>query len=166
MTMKKLVSLVVVFGVLPVPFVLSTPAQAQTSRTWVSGIGDDANACNRTAPCNTFAGAISKTAAGGIINCIDPGGFGAVTITRSITIDCTNTMARVPAAGTNAINVNRAGVNVIWRGLDIEGVSTRLIAINFIQGASLLVDKCNIYGFQSGIAQGIRFVPSASCWTA
>lgn len=65
--------------------------QAQATRTWVSGVGDDANPCSRTAPCKTFAGAISKTATGGIINCLDPGGFGAVTITKSITIDCEET---------------------------------------------------------------------------
>src|SRR5262244_3544271 len=63
-----------------------TPASAQATRTWISGVGDDANPCSRTAPCKTFAGAISKTAPGGIINCLDPGGFGAVTITKSITI--------------------------------------------------------------------------------
>jgi len=77
---------------------LAVPAQAQATRTWVSGVGDDANPCSRTAPCKTFAGAISKTAANGIINCIDPGGFGAVTITKSITIDCKNTQAGILAA--------------------------------------------------------------------
>src|SRR2546421_10988885 len=63
-------------------------ASAQATRTWVSGVGDDANPCSRTAPCKTFAGAISKTAAGGEINCLDPGGYGSVTITKSMTIDC------------------------------------------------------------------------------
>src|SRR3982751_3731335 len=63
-------------------------ASAQATRTWVSGVGDDANPCSRTAPCKTFAGAISKTANGGEINCLDPGGFGGVTITKSITIKC------------------------------------------------------------------------------
>src|SRR5450755_3756831 len=80
-------------------------ASAQASRTWVSGVGDDANPCSRTAPCKTFAGAISKTATAGVINCIDPGGFGAVTITKSITIDCSNTLAGVLVAGTNAISI-------------------------------------------------------------
>src|SRR2546421_11375795 len=64
-------------------------AQAQATRTWVSGVGDDVNPCSRTAPCKTYAGAISKTAAGGEIDCLDPGGFGAVTITNSILIDGT-----------------------------------------------------------------------------
>src|ERR1700720_1935114 len=64
------------------------PAQAQATRTWVSGVGDDANPCSRTAPCKTFAGAISKTAPFGEINCLDPGGFGAVTITKALSIIC------------------------------------------------------------------------------
>ncbi len=68
-------------------FVFASLAQAQATRTWVSGVGDDVNPCSRTAPCKTFAGAISKTAAGGEINILDPGGYGAVTITKSITID-------------------------------------------------------------------------------
>jgi hypothetical protein len=80
-------------------------AHAQATRTWVSGVGDDANPCSRTAPCKTFAGTISKTAAGGEINCLDPGGFGTVTITKAITIDCFHTEGGVLAAGTNGINV-------------------------------------------------------------
>ena len=72
----------------------SAPAHAQATRTWVSGVGDDANPCSRTAPCKTFAGAISKTAAGGEINCLDPGGFGAVTITKAITISAPITSRR------------------------------------------------------------------------
>ena len=71
-------------------------AHAQATRTWVSGVGDDANPCSRTAPCKTFAGAISKTAAGGEINVLDPGGFGAVTITKSITISSRGLRGRRP----------------------------------------------------------------------
>src|SRR5476649_1743117 len=100
----------------------SAPAYAQATRTWVSGVGDDANPCSRTAPCKTFAGAISKTAAAGEINCIDPGGFGALTITKAITIDCANTEAGVLVAGTNGFSVNAgAGDVVTLRGLDIFG---------------------------------------------
>ena len=75
-------------------FACAAPAQAQATRTWVSGVGDDANPCSRTAPCKTFAGAISKTAASGEIDCLDPGGFGAVTITKAITIKCDGPTAR------------------------------------------------------------------------
>src|SRR3954465_12102451 len=89
-----------------VALVLPSSAFGQATRTWVSGVGDDANPCSRTAPCKTFAGAISKTAARGEINCIDPGGFGAVTITKNITIDCGGTFGSILAAGTNGVNVN------------------------------------------------------------
>src|ERR1700720_4077592 len=81
------------------------PAQAQASRTWVSGVGDDANPCSRTAPCKTFAGAISKTAAAGEINCLDPGGFGALTITKSITIRSDHIEAGVLTNAGNGIIV-------------------------------------------------------------
>ena len=123
-------------------------AQAQATRTWVSGVGDDANPCSRTAPCKTFPGAISKTAAGGEINCLDPGGFGAVTITKAITIACEGVTAGVVVAGTNGIIVN-AGVNdnVTLRGLDINGAGTGLNGIRFLAGKALIVDNCQIYEF-------------------
>src|SRR5690242_18192497 len=112
--MKLLVSLGAI-GFALAHLLTAAPAHAQATRTWVSGVGADANPCSRTAPCKTFAGAISKTAASGIINCLDPGGFGAVTITKSITIDCTGTFAGVLAAGTNGINVNGTGIVVVLR---------------------------------------------------
>src|SRR5215813_13862310 len=99
----------VVASILATIFVIgltASPALAQATRTWVSGVGDDANPCSRTAPCKTFPGAISKTATGGEINCLDPGGFGAVTITKSITISCETGTAGVLVSGTNGIIVN------------------------------------------------------------
>src|ERR1043165_5674417 len=87
------------------PMLSLAPAHAQATRTWVSGVGDDANPCSRTAPCKTFAGAISKTAAQGEINCLDPGGFGAVTITKAVTISCEIGTAGVLVAGTNGVVV-------------------------------------------------------------
>src|SRR5213083_3662422 len=102
-TFRLIVSVVFALG-------FSAVCSAQATRTWVSGVGDDANPCSRTAPCKTFAGAISKTAASGEINCLDPGGFGAVTITKAITIACEGVTAGVLAAGTNGIIVN-AGAN-------------------------------------------------------
>src|SRR5881628_3075459 len=111
---------VAVFGL-----AISSVAQAQATRTWVSGVGDDANPCSRTAPCKTFAGAISKTATGGEINVLDPGGFGAVTITKSITISSEGFEAGVLVSGTNGIIVNAGNTaNVVLRGLDIEGLGT------------------------------------------
>jgi hypothetical protein len=139
----------------------STAAFAQATRTWVSGVGDDANPCSRTAPCKTFAGAISKTAAGGIINALDPGGFGAVTVTKSITIDGGGiTGGGILAAGTNGIIVN-AGVAdvVVVRNLSIDGVKTGLNGIRFLAGASLHVENVEISGFTS---RGIDFEPSGT----
>ena len=140
----------------------ATPAQAQATRTWVSGVGDDVNPCSRTAPCKTFAGAISKTAAGGEIDCLDPGGFGAVTITKSITIDCGTVTGGILAAGTNGVNVNAAGIVVRLRGLVIQGVGTGLIGINAINMAALYIENCDITGFNAGTAIGIAFKPSTS----
>src|SRR5712672_2031260 len=107
-----------------VPLMASAPAHAQATRTWVSGVGDDVNPCSRTAPCKTFAGAISKTAAGGEINCLDPGGFGAVTIVKAMTISCEMGTAGVLVAAGNGVNVS-AGANdaVYLKGLDFEGLN-------------------------------------------
>src|SRR2546430_1555153 len=126
----------------------TTLMSAQATRTWVSGVGDDANPCSRTAPCRTFAGAISKTAAGGEINALDPGGFGAVTITKSIIIDGGNMLAGVLVSGTNGIVVNAAPTaRVVLRGLDINGIGTGVNGIRFLAGASLHVERCTIANF-------------------
>ena len=139
------------------------PAQAQATRTWVSGVGDDANPCSRTAPCKTFAGSISKTSAGGEINCIDAGGFGALTITKAIAIICDNTEAGVLVSGTNGINVSAGPNDVVFlKGLDFEGTGTGLVGIQFNTGAALHVDNCVIRGFQAGTAVGINFTPSGA----
>src|ERR671932_2053107 len=116
-----------------VALALPASASAQATRTWVSGVGDDANPCSRTAPCKTFAGAISKTAAKGEINCLDPGGFGGVTITKAIAIKCHYTEGGVLVSGTNAIVVNAAATDsVTLRGLDINGIGTGLNGVRVI----------------------------------
>src|SRR5215471_17088044 len=109
---------------------MASVAQAQATRTWVSGVGDDANPCSRIAPCKTFAGAISKTAPAGEINVLDPGGFGAVTITKSITISSECTEAGVLVSGTNGIVISAGATDaIILKGLDIEGLGTGLNGI-------------------------------------
>src|SRR5437764_11294128 len=124
-TSRRLAKFVPVLAL--IALVAPTAAFGQASRTWVSGVGDDANPCSRTAPCKTFAGAISKTASGGEINCLDPGGFGGVTITKSIAIKCHYTEGGVLVSGTNAIVVNAAATDkVVLRGLDINGFGTGL----------------------------------------
>ena len=135
-------------------------AQAQATRTWVSGIGNDVNPCSRTAPCKTFAGAISKTAAGGEINALDPGGFGAVTITKAISIVGDGTMAGVLASLVNGITVNAGPADVVvLRNLDINGAGNGLNGIRFLAGGALYVESCTIYGFTG---KGIDARPSTT----
>jgi hypothetical protein len=128
-------------------------AHAQASRTWVSGVGDDANPCSRTAPCKTLAGTISKTAAGGIINLIDSGGIGAVTITKSITIQMQTPLAGVLAAGTNGIIINAAATDVVvLRGLAIHGFGTGLTGVRILRAGAVRIEDCDIQDFvESGI---------------
>src|SRR5436305_12959859 len=138
----------------------ATPGQAQ-SRTWVSGVGDDLNPCSRTAPCKTFAGAISKTAAGGKINCLDPGGFGAVTITKSIEIDCLQFPGGILNAGVNGVNVSTtAGIKVILRGIEIAGAGTGVNGVNITVPSEVTVDHCFIVGqtgsgVQANVSSGV-----------
>src|SRR5437588_7565168 len=103
---------------------LSSLASGQATRTWVSGVGDDVNPCSRTAPCKTFAGAISKTATAGEINCLDPGGFGTITITKSITLNCHEVFGSILASGVPGVTINAtaAGSRVVLRGLQINGI--------------------------------------------
>ena len=142
----------------------SSLAHAQATRTWVSGVGDDANPCSRTAPCKTFAGAISKTATGGEINVLDPGGFGGVTITKSITISSEGFEAGVLVSGTNAIVINATTTsNVVLRGLDIEGLGTGLDGIKVLGGlGSLHVEKCTINNFRGTNGSGIEIATSTA----
>jgi len=148
------------------------PAYAQT-RSFVSGVGDDLNPCSRTAPCKTFAGAISKTFINGEINCLDPGGYGPVTITKSITIDCKGTNALILAVGNNGITVSIPASaddptrSVRIRGLGINGagvsgsVGTRtgLVGIRATAGTSLFVEDTVIEEFTQ---QGIQVQTSAA----
>src|SRR5208282_2822050 len=120
--MKKIIRIICGTGV---AVACMTLADAQATRTWISGVGDDANPCSRTAPCKTWAGAISKTAAAGEISALDPGGFGAVTITKAITLNGDGDLASILVAGTNGINVSAGATDtVIIRGISINGIGT------------------------------------------
>ncbi|MFN0278284.1 MAG: hypothetical protein ACKVRN_06740 [Pyrinomonadaceae bacterium] len=127
-------------------------ADAQATRTWVSGVGDDVNPCSRTAPCKTFAGAISKTATNGEINCLDSGGFGTVTITKSITIDCKGTIGGILASLTNGILINNAIATVRLRGLNINGAGNGLNGVKIVAATAVNVEDSVIDGFtQHGV---------------
>jgi hypothetical protein len=156
--MKYLTRWLTLLGAACLLSVLATSAHAQASRTWVSGVGDDANPCSRTAPCKTFAGAISKTAVNGEINCLDPGGFGAVTITKSITIDCHEIFASILNAGTNGVviaydsfAVGDTKKTVRLRNINFNGVTTGINGIRILGGASsagsaVFIEDCMIDG--------------------
>ena len=129
-------------------FAFASIAQAQASRTWVSGVGDDVNPCSRTAPCKTWAGAISKTAACGEIDALDPAGFGAVTITKSITLDGTGTMASILASLVTGITINALSTDVITiRGLSINGFCNGLRAMNILQAKTVNIEDCVMFRF-------------------
>jgi hypothetical protein len=167
--MRNLTAPLTVLGAVLLPLLFAVPAAAQATRTWVSGVGDDVNPCSRTAPCKTFQGAISKTAAGGEIDAIDPGGFGAVTITKAMTIAAEGTgEGGILAAGTNGIIIN-AGANdmIVLRGLQIDGgplTSNSLAGVKFIAGGGLVVQNCAIRNFTgpSPNGYGIAFMPSGA----
>jgi len=147
-----------VFVVAVCIFAFSSFAVAQATRTWVSGVGDDVNPCSRTAPCKTFAGTISKTATNGEINCLDPGGFGAVTITKSITIDCTEVSSSILASGTNGVIINITSAadtlkTVRLRGISINGAGTGINGIRVLSASSVFIEDVIIDGFtQHGIS--------------
>jgi hypothetical protein len=146
--MRKTVGLLT-FAVL----LLAGPAVfGQATRTWVSGVGDDANPCSRTAPCKTFAGAISKTAAGGEISVLDPGGYGALNITKSITLNGAGTLASILFSGTNGIIVNGAGIIVNIKDISLNGGSPTSPGVNgirIIQAARVNVENCDIFNFSN-----------------
>ncbi|MEA2942710.1 MAG: hypothetical protein QOD09_3239 [Bradyrhizobium sp.] len=146
-------------------FAVSAPAHAQATRTWVSGVGNDADPCSRTAPCKTFAGAISKTAIAGIINCIDSGAYGTVTITKSITIDCHDVFASILNAsqpdqpGTTTGVIINIGVDpkdpwrtVRLRNIDISGSGSGNVGISILSAAAVILEDLAVSG---NLKQGI-----------
>src|SRR5215467_4826345 len=152
-------------GTLAIVLLGTTLLSAQATRTWVSGVGDDVNPCSRTAPCKTFAGAISKTAPGGEIDALDPAGYGALTITKAITIDGGGgQVASVLVAGTNGIVVQAGAADVvILRNLRFNGIGSGLNGIRFLSGKSLDIEHCYIFDFtQNGIDVALNQATAAS----
>jgi len=165
--MNKLRITLTTLAVLAFSLLTISSAQAQ-SRTWVSGVGDDMNPCSRTAPCKTFSGAIAKTAVHGEINCLDPGAYGTVSITKSIQIDCHEEFAGITHPSTNGISIafdSFAGTDtrksVRLRNLNLSGVDTGLRGISITGGAAVtgtevFVEDCRIDGSFGSPGNGIR----------
>jgi hypothetical protein len=152
----------------------ATPASAQATRTWISGVGDDVNPCSRTAPCKTWQGAISKTASGGEIDCLDPGGFGSVTITKSITLDCAEgtdgSAGGILNSGVSGVIVNDPNgataptIKVTLRNLTIDGAGTTVgtYGVRFLSGKSLTLQNVSIMNQGTGSVPAISFEPTAA----
>ena len=141
----------------------AAPAQAQATRTFVSGVGNDANPCSRTAPCRTFAGAIIKTATGGEINCLDPGGYGGLTINKSLSIVCDYTEggSLVAGAGVNGITINSAGAIVYLSGIDFFGVGTATNGVRVITSSTLTINNSRIHAFNAVSGTGVLIAPTS-----
>src|SRR5580698_8147573 len=147
--MTKSTFLSALLGAVFVAGLAIAPAHAQATRTWVSGVGDDANPCSRTAPCKTWPGAISKTATGGEIDALDPGGFGTVTITKAITLDGGGGQVAsiLSSPGINGVNVSAAATDVIiLRNLRINGAGGAT-GVQINTAARVIIEKCDIFGF-------------------
>jgi hypothetical protein len=146
-------------------FIAATAAQAQATRTWVSGVGDDANPCSRTAPCKTYAGAISKTAAGGVIHVLDPGGFGGVTITKSITIDGHGIQGSTlsAGAGVNGVIINAGATDIVTlRNLTFYGAGSATNGIRILNAGAVHIENVHISDYRAASARGIDVAPSTA----
>src|SRR5437016_3830846 len=160
--------LVLAAAALGLTVAMTAPAQAQATRTWVSGVGDDVNPCSRTAPCKTFAGAIGKTVVGGEIDALDPGAFGPVIISKSITIDGTGVLAGILAAHGNGITIDsRETTNLIsvrLRGLSLNGLGTGGSGIRVVSANRVVIEDCVIDGFAGGVdvAAGVVFLKNTA----
>jgi len=144
------------------------PAEAQTlSRTYVSAaLGSDANNCDRTTPCRTFQHAHDNTLAAGEITVLDPGGYGAVTIAKAISIinDGVGEAGVLVSGGGTAITVMaNAGDAVSLRGLTIKGIGFGGgNGIVFNTGKSLVVEYCAIRNLDTAGYGAVFFYPSTT----
>jgi len=112
------------------------------AHTWVSGSGNDSNPCTFASPCATFANALAKTTAGGIITAKDAGDFGAVTIAQSVTIDGAN-LGSITLTSGFGINIT-ASANVTVQNLTINGLGSVDNGIIVASGGTVIVDNCRI----------------------
>jgi hypothetical protein len=173
--MRKLASTI---GIATIAFAvaLSSAHAATANRTWVSHSGLSSNAglnppCSPTNPCDTFATALGVTNAGGEINCVDSGDFGAggaLNINKSVTIDCTGQFATIFSNIGVAIQIG-GGVEVVLRGLSIENIGSTLgqfgIDFNPNSASSVKIENCRIFGFQSGAGILLATGPTAGIST-
>jgi hypothetical protein len=138
-----------------------------STQTFVSAaLGSDANPCTRQSPCLTFAAAQAQTSAGGEIDALDPGDFGPVTITKSITIfgNAAGGAGMTTTPGTSGIVISAGASDVIHLGgLTFDGVNASgTSGVVFTSGARLFIENCVMQGFTTS---GITLSPGAGSAT-
>jgi hypothetical protein len=167
--MNRVTPVLALFAILPALALQAMPAQAQLARTFVSSFGNDANDCNRLTPCRTFQRAHDNTLALGEITVLDPGGYGAVTIGKSISIinDGVGEAGALVSGGGTGITIAAAVTdNVSLRGLTIKGIGFgggNGIVVTHVE--SLSVENCVIRSLTTSGGVGgyaIGFVPDGT----
>ena len=151
--MQRFASVIIAFvcGV-----ILASGASAQTSRPWVSALGDDTGPCSRTDPCRTFSGAGSKASVDAVIGALDSHGYGGMNITKALTVDGGGTLAGVLTAGTNGFTITAPGAHVRLVGLSFDGLLTGLAGINIIDAAQVTIERCRIFNYKGPSGAGVR----------
>jgi hypothetical protein len=154
--MNKLAHLLAVLAAILLPALYTAPARAQNNHSWVSHSGNDTNLCFATSPCETFGGALSLTGQGGEVSCLDSGSFGQLTITISVTIDCTGTVATLNndfLVCSTGIVINAPGKVVTLKGLDVTNSGGCIPNGIVIQAATAVyIEDCVVENFpQKGI---------------
>jgi hypothetical protein len=154
-TMNSLESVTAMFS--------SSGGGGPSSQTFVSAaLGSDSNPCTRVSPCLTFAAALAQTSAGGEIDLLDPGDFGPVTITKSVSIygEAPGVAGLIPSPGTSGIVISAGSSDVInLHGLVFDGVNASgTSGVVFTSGARLNVNQCV---FQSFTTSGMTLSPGA-----
>jgi hypothetical protein len=151
--MNKIALSLAVLAAILLPALSTAPAHAVTSiHTWVSHNGSDSNPCTLALPCQTLTQALSQVSFGGVVSCLDSGAFGTYTVTISVTIDCSGTVATPDTTSTfgctSAITVNAPGDVVILRGLTLTSYASCPASGISIQAASAVyIEDCVVQNF-------------------
>jgi hypothetical protein len=138
-----------------------TACPTGASRTFVSVNGNDVGSCPATSPCRALTYAIAQTVARGEIQILDSGGYGGVTIDKSITIAAADGVyAGISVSSGTGITVD-AGPSgrVALRGLTINAIGGGATGINVVSAQAVQVDDCTISGFPDA---GLRALPAAA----
>jgi Right handed beta helix region len=148
MTIRSVAAAALLLALLTPAIALAATAQ----RTFVASSGSDVHPCTLSQPCRSFGAAIAKTSSDGEVIVIDSAGYGPVTITQSVSITApAGIYAGVTVTSGVGIIVNGAGIEVALRGLSINGQGGVTYAIDFLQGAFLSIEGCEITKLGVGV---------------